>query len=120
LGSRRLEGSRFQIHHPWFRSSLHQTVVAALAGTAFGLLDEQFFQQLGNGFVDEFAAVAGVEVEDDNGELLQDALQQGHQPSLGDARRGQHHLPLREFIDGVDMVDSLALGAISPVHGIDA
>ena len=32
---------------------LHQAVVAALAGTAFGLLDEQLFQQLGHGFVDE-------------------------------------------------------------------
>ena len=61
-----------------------------------------------------------MEVEHDKGELLQDALQQGHQPSLGDARGGQHHLPLREFIDGVDMVDSLALEAISLMHGIDA
>ena len=61
---------------------LHQAVVAALAWTAFGLLDEQFFQQLGNGFVDEFAAVVGVEVEDGKGELLEDAFQQGHQPGL--------------------------------------
>jgi hypothetical protein len=40
---------------------LHQAVVSALAGAAFGLLDEQFFQQLGDGLVDEFRAVVGVE-----------------------------------------------------------
>jgi len=33
-------------------------------------------------FVDEFRAVVGVEVENDEGELLQDALQQWHQPGL--------------------------------------
>ena len=61
---------------------LHQAVVATFAGTAFGLPDEQLFQQLGNGFVDEFRAVVGVEVEDRKGELLEHAFQQGLQPSL--------------------------------------
>jgi len=61
-----------------------------------------------------------VEVEDDEGELLEDDLQQGHQPGLGDARRGQHDFPLRDLIDGVDVVDSLALGAIALMHGVDA
>ena len=61
-----------------------------------------------------------MKVEDDKGKLLQDAFQQGHQPGLGDARRGQHHLPLRALIDGVDVVDPLALGRVALVHGIDA
>ncbi len=99
---------------------LHQTVVAALAGTAFGLLDEQFLQQLSDGFVDELAAVVGVEVEDEKGELQQQALQQGQQPGLGNARRGQHHLPLRHLVDGVDVVDALALRAVALMHGVEA
>ena len=37
---------------------LYQAVVAALAGAALGLLDEQLLQQLRHGLVDEFAAVA--------------------------------------------------------------
>jgi hypothetical protein len=68
--------------------SLHQAVVAALAGATFGLLDEQSVQQLGNGFVDELASVLGVDVEDDKGELLEDAFQQGHPSGLPDGRRG--------------------------------
>src|ERR1019366_1845056 len=32
----------------------------------------------------------------------------------------QHHFPLRELIDGVDVVDSLALGAVALVYGVDA
>jgi len=31
-------------------------------------------------------------------------------PCLVDARRGQHHFPLRELIDGVDVVDPLPSG----------
>ena len=38
---------------------LHQAVVAALPRTAFGLFDEQFFKQLGDGTVDELRAVVG-------------------------------------------------------------
>ena len=47
-------------------------------------------------------------------------FEQGHQPGLGDAWSGQHHLPLRHLIDGVDVVDSLALGRVALMHGIDA
>jgi hypothetical protein len=75
---------------------------------------------LGNGFVGEFSAVVGVEVEDDEGKLLEDAGEQRHQPGLTDARRVQHHLPLRKLIDGVDVIDPLAIGAVALVHSVDA
>jgi len=98
----------------------HQAIVAALAGTAFGLLNEQLFQQLRHGLVDEFTAIVGVEVKDDKGELLEDAFQKRHQPSLRDARCVQHHFPLRHFVDSVDVIDSLAFRAVALMHGIDA
>ena len=53
------------------------------------------------------------------GELLKDALQQQRQPGLGDARRGQHNFPQRELIDGVDVIDPLALGAAALMYRID-
>jgi len=88
----------------------HQAVVAALARPALGLLDEEFFQQPGYGFVDKFRAVVGVKVQDRKRKLMDQVLQQRRQPSLTDARRGQRNLPLRDLVDGVDVVDSLALG----------
>jgi len=41
---------------------------------------------------------------------MDQVLQQRRQPSLTDARRGQRNLPLRDLVDGVDVVDSLASG----------
>ena len=49
---------------------LHQAVVAGVARTAFGLLDEQLFEQSGDGFVDKLASVVAVKVADDKGELV--------------------------------------------------
>jgi len=43
---------------------LHQAVVAALPGPALGLFDAQFFEQLGDGLVDELTAVVGVKAQD--------------------------------------------------------
>ena len=42
------------------------------------------------------------------------------QPGLTDTRCSQHHLPLRDLVDGVEVVDSVACGAVALVHGIDA
>ena len=53
---------------------LHQAVVAALSGPAFGLLDSHFFKQLGNGFVDELRAVVGVEAQDAKRKLAHHVL----------------------------------------------
>jgi len=56
---------------------LHQSVVAALQGTAFGLLDEQLVKQLGDGAIDELRAVVGVEALDAKWELAQYAFSTG-------------------------------------------
>ncbi len=64
--------------------------------------------------------VVGVEVEDEEGELGDHLLEQRSQPGLGDARRGQHHLPLRHLVDGIDMVEALALRTLALVHRVDA
>ena len=40
---------------------LYQAVVAALPGAAFGLLDQQLVEQIGDGAIDKLAAVVGCE-----------------------------------------------------------
>ena len=54
---------------------LHQPVVAALPGTAFGLLDQQLVEQLGDRAVDEFRAVVRVEALDAKWKLAHHRLQ---------------------------------------------
>ena len=101
---------------------LHQAVVAALPRPALGLLDAQFFQQLGDGFVDELAAVVGVEAQDAKRKLTQHVLQNRLQIGLRDARRCTGHLPLRDLIDGVDVINALlsAVRLIALMHRVQA
>ena len=98
---------------------LDQAVVAALPGTAFGLLDEQFVEQFGDGAVDELASVVGVEAEDAERKLAQHALQQWHQIQLADTGRGSGDLPLRDLIDGVDVIDTLGFWRVALMHRIE-
>ena len=51
---------------------LHQAIVIAVPGPAFGLLDHQLVQQLGHSVVDELAAVIRVKTMNDKGKLGQD------------------------------------------------
>ncbi len=92
---------------------LHQPVVAALPGTAFGLLDQQFIEQPGDGGVDELAAVVCMETLDAKWKLAQHGLEHGLQVGFRDARRRTGYLPLRDLIDGVDVIDALGSGATS-------
>jgi len=50
--------------------------------------------------------------------LAQHLLQNRFQIDFGDARHGSHDLPLRDFIDGVDVIDAFGLGRVAPVDGI--
>src|ERR1039458_5928898 len=75
---------------------------------------------MGYGLVDELAAVVGVKAEDEEGELPQHGGQHGLQPSFADAGGGAHDLPLRDLIDGVDVVDAFGSRSIALMHGIDA
>ena len=56
---------------------LHQAVVVGVAGAAFGLLDHQLVQQLGDGLVDELAAVVGMKAVNDERKLGQHGLSAG-------------------------------------------
>src|ERR1019366_1878313 len=97
-----------------------QSVIVAVAGTAFGLFDEQLVQQTGDDPVDEIAAVVGMETAEAGGKLPDHGAEHGFQPSFADALGGGHDLPLRDLIDGVDVVDAFAGGRIALVHGVPA
>ena len=90
------------------------------AWTALGLLDVQLVQQLLHPLVDELRSVVGMKALNREGELGQQTLQHGQQIGLRDARRGQHHFPLRHFIDGVDVVDAFLVRTITLMHRVDA
>ena len=66
---------------------LYQAVVAALPGPAFGLFDQQLVEQLGDGAIDELAAVVGVKAQDAKWKLAQHGLKHGLQVGFRDARR---------------------------------
>jgi hypothetical protein len=86
---------------------LHQAIVAALPRPALGLFDAQFFKQLGDGLVDKLVAVVGLEAQNAKRKLTQHVLQNRLQIGLRDARRCAGDLPLRDLIDGVDVIDAL-------------
>src|ERR1019366_5735308 len=65
-------------------------------------------------------AVIGVEAADAEGKLPDHGAQHRFQPGFADARHGGHDLPLRHFIDGVDVVDAFGAGPIALVYGVDA
>src|SRR5438477_5604295 len=83
---------------------LHETGVAAVIRSRFGLFDEQLFQYPGHSVIDELAAVVGVESADHEGELLQDRFERRDQPQLRDLRGRGYNLPLRHFVDGIDVI----------------
>ena len=103
---------------------LYKTVVAALPGAAFGLFDQQLVEQFGDGAIDELAAVVGVKALDAKGELAQHGLEHRLQIGFRDARRRADHLPLQDFIDGVDVINALgsatASRLIALMHRIQA
>src|SRR5208283_4390815 len=74
---------------------------------------------MGYGLVDELAAVVGVKAADGEGELPHHGGQHGIQPSFADAGGGAHDLPLRDLIDGVDVVDAFGSRSIALMHGIN-
>ena len=55
-----------------------------------------------------------MEAENAAGKLAQHGFQHGFQPGFADALGGGHDLPLRDLIEGVDVVEALAGGGIAP------
>ena len=73
---------------------------------AFGPLEEQPVEQAGDDGINKFAAVVGVKARDAKRKLADPGVQHGFQPGFADVCGGGHDLPLRHFIDGVDVVDA--------------
>src|SRR5271157_5001431 len=61
-----------------------------------------------------------MKAEDGEGELAHHGGQHGLQPSFAEVSGGAHDLPLRDLIDGVDVVDAFGSWSIALMHGIDA
>ena len=77
------------------------------------------FNRLGHRVIDELAAVVGMKAANSEWKLRQHRLQHRHQPGFADVRGRAHHLPLRDLIDGVDVVhtfDSLQIALMHRVH----
>src|SRR5271156_271183 len=95
---------------------LHQAIVVGTPGTAFGLLDPQFVEPFSDRAVDELAAVVGVEALDAEWERAQHGGQHRLQIQLADTRRRPSDLPLRDLIDGMDVIDAFGCGLVALMH----
>ena len=118
FGADRAEADVFAYDRAVF--GFHQTVVAGVTGTRAGLLDQQFVQEAGHRVVDELAAVVGVKAADDERELLKQVLQDRNEPPLRNLRHGSYDFPLRDFVDGVEVVHPLAAILIALMYGVPA
>ncbi len=97
---------------------LRQPIVVGMSGTAFGLFDHQLVQQSGYGLIDELAAVVGVKAVNHKGKLGQHRDEHRFQIGFGDARHRCRNLPLRDLIDGVDVIHALGMFRVALVHRI--
>ena len=71
-------------------------------------------------WIDELAAVIGMKAEDAERKLPQDGVQHRFQPGFADACGGGHDLPLRDFIDRVDVIHAFGPRLIALMHGVHA
>src|SRR5438874_355276 len=103
------------LRHSWPPVS----VVVAVPRPALGLLDQQLAQQLRDRGVDELAAVIGMKAANVERKLFQNGLQHRLQPGFADAWYTGHHLPLRHFINGIDVIHTFGTVLIALMHRID-
>ncbi len=59
-----------------------------------------------------------MKTQDAEGKLDQHILQNWFQPEFAKARRGGHDLPLRHFIDGIDVVQAFVALVIALMYGV--
>src|ERR1035441_253223 len=91
-----------------------------MARPRLGLFDQKFAQQPGYRVVDELAAVVGMKAANHKRELSEHRFEQWNQPKLRDLRRGGDNLPLRHFVDRVDVIDAFHAVAIALLDRVDA
>ncbi len=91
-----------------------------MPGAAAGEFDAQFVQQPRYLVVDVLAAVVGVQAQDLERELRQHFLDHAEQVRLGDRLHAGHHLPLRDAVHGVDVVQALDAVQVTLVDAVDA
>src|ERR1035437_362080 len=91
-----------------------------MARPRLGLFDQKFAQQPGYRVVDELAAVVGMKAANHKRELSEHPFEQWNQPKLRDLRRGGDNLPLRHFVDRVDVINAFHAVAIALMDRVDA
>jgi len=64
--------------------------------------------------------LSGMKAANRERKLFQHLLQNRNQPAFRDLGRGRHNLPLRHFVDRVDVIQTLDAVAVAPMHGVDA
>jgi len=99
---------------------LDQPVVARAPGAALGLPSRgngaAAFEQVRDDAVEKRRAVVGVEAADAEGKLARHRLQHRKRATLADERSCVDNLPLRDLVDGVDMVAALGLRGVALVY----
>jgi len=78
-----------------------------------------FFQQLVQRVIDEFRTVIGVQFQDAKWELVEDGLQHRQQLLLINTPDAAENLPLRHFIDRIEMIHSLDAVPVALMYRID-
>src|SRR3954467_14235330 len=68
--------------------------------------------------VDEFAAVVGMKTANPERKLFQDRFQDRQQPRFPNLRRAPHHLPLRHFVNSIDVVHPFGSVQVSLMHRV--
>ena len=81
---------------------------------------QQLVEQLGHRMVEELRAVVAVKAENAEGELMQHGFQDRNQVAFGNRLDTAHHLPLRDRVDGVDVVQAGMAIEVALMHGVHA
>ena len=97
--------------------AFHQSVVGGAIGPDLVNCSTSNLFQL-HLVVEKLRAVVGVEAADAEGELMQRASKTGNKWA-SDGFATAHDLPLRHGVDSIDVIKTLAVGAVALVHAVD-
>lgn len=100
--------------------TLGERIVIGLAGSGLGELDVEFAEEPRDPVVDVLRAIVGVEAADDQRKAVDEGFEMGNQEVLADLCDAEDALPLRDLVDGVDMVKALDPIKIALMHAVDA
>ena len=98
--------------------ALDQGIVVGPPGARFGLFDEECIEEFGNAIIDKFRSVVGMKAQDSERKTRQEFFHQRFQEDFGNAFDSAHDLPLRDFVNDVDVIDTLGFVSVALMDGI--